>query len=112
MSDPFDLKHFLDAQEGVIEDVKSELRRGSKQGHGMWFIFPQLRGLGSSGMAHKFGISSRAEAAAYLEHPILGPRLLECTRLVHRVESRSIEAILGNIDALKFRSCATLFANV
>jgi len=112
MSDPFDLKRFVDAQEPVIEEVQAELRRGSKQGHWMWFVFPQLRGLGHSAMAHRFGIASRAEAEAYLAHSILGPRLIECTRLVNHVEGRSIEAILGDIDALKFRSSMTLFADV
>src|SRR6266852_1205670 len=112
MSDPFDLKRFLDAQNPVIDDIRAELRRGAKESHWMWFIFPQIRGLGHSSMAHTFGISSRAEAEAYLAHPILGARLIECTRLVNAVEGRSIEQILGGIDSLKFRSSITLFAEV
>ena len=86
------------------------MRNGRKRGHWMWFIFPQLRGLGSSAMATTFGIVSQHEAAAYLNHPILGPRLLECTRLVNLVEGRSISEILGYPDDLKFRSSMTLFA--
>ena len=112
MSDPFDLKRFVDAQAPVFDEVREELRRGSKQGHWMWFVFPQLKGLGHSAMAHRFGIASRAEAEAYLAHPVLGPRLIECARLVNLVEGRSIEAIFGDIDALKFRSSMTLFAQV
>ena len=99
MSDSFDLERFLDAQNPVFEEVWAELRRGRKEGHWMWFVFPQLKGLGHSWMAHKFGISSRAEAEAYLTHPILGSRLIECTHLVNLVEGRSIEEILGEIDA-------------
>ncbi len=76
----------------------------------MWFVFPQLRGLGQSAMAHKYGISSQAEAGAYLQHPVLGPRLRECTRLVNRLEDHSIDEIFGYPDSLKFRSCMTLFA--
>jgi uncharacterized protein (DUF1810 family) len=76
----------------------------------MWFVFPQLRGLGQSAMAHKYGISSQAEAEAYLRHPVLGPRLRECTRLVNRLEDHSIDEIFGYPDNLKFRSCMTLFA--
>lgn len=112
MTGPFDLQRFVDAQERVYEGVLAELRRGLKTGHWIWFIFPQLRGLGHSSMAHEFGISSRAEAEAYLAHPILGPRLIECTRLVNLVEGRSAEEIFGGIDTLKFRSSMTLFAQV
>ena len=110
MSDPFDLQRFLNAQNPVFESVLTELRQGRKQEHWMWFIFPQITGLGHSGMARKFSISSQAEAAAYLAHPILGPRLTECTRLVNLVEGRSIQEILGDIDSMKFRSSMTLFA--
>ena len=92
--------------------VKSELRAGSKRRHWMRFVFPQLKGLGSSWMAEKHAISSRAEAKAYLAHAILGPRLIECTRLVNQVEGRSAEAIFGAVDTLKFRSSLTLFAEV
>lgn len=109
-SDPYNLRRFIDAQEEVIEQVRTELRRGRKQTHWMWFIFPQIQGLGSSPMAQKFAISSSQEAKAYLENPILGPRLAECTRLVNAIEERSISDIFGYPDDLKFRSCVTLFA--
>jgi uncharacterized protein (DUF1810 family) len=112
MNDPFDLQRFVTAQDPVFAQVCAELRRGSKEGHWMWFVFPQLKGLGHSSMAEKFGISSRAEAEAYLQHPILGPRLTECTELVNRVNGRSIEPILGYPDNLKFRSSMTLFNQV
>jgi uncharacterized protein (DUF1810 family) len=112
MNDPFHLQRFVDAQDPELESVRAELREGRKRGHWMWFVFPQLRGLGSSSTANYFGISSRTEAAAYLEHPILGQRLLECTRLVNSAEGRSIEDIFGGIDALKFRSSMTLFNEV
>ena len=102
----------MDAQNPVFERVCAELRDGRKSGHWMWFIFPQLRGLGSSAMASAFGISSRQEAEAYLGHPILGPRLTECTRLVNLIESQSITQIFGYPDDLKFRSSMTLFASV
>jgi uncharacterized protein (DUF1810 family) len=109
--DPYDLQRFVDAQDPVYKQVTSELRRGRKTTHWMWFIFPQLRGSGHSPMAEKFGISCRDEARAYSEHPILGPRLRECAGLVNRVEGRSIEQIFGYPDDLKFRSSMTLFAN-
>ena len=112
MNDAYDLERFLDAQNPVFEQVSSELREGRKQGHGMWFVFPQLKGLGHSWMASRFGISSRDEAEAYLRHAILGPRLKECTRLVTLVEGRSIEQIFGYPDNLKFHSSMTLFAHV
>ncbi|HLK62230.1 MAG TPA: DUF1810 domain-containing protein [Bryobacteraceae bacterium] len=112
MSDPFDLERFVDAQEEDYESVLEELQRGSKRGHWMWYVFPQLKGLGRSSMAYEFGIAGRAEAEAYLAHPILGPRLIECTRRVNTVEGRSAEQIFGSIDTLKFRSSMTLFAQV
>ena len=112
MDDPFELKRFLDAQDPVYESVVAELRRGYKTGHWMWFVFPQLEGLGQSWMAQKFGISSRAEAEAFLAHPILGSRLRECTSLVMAVEGRSAQEIFGGVDTLKFRSSMTLFAQV
>jgi uncharacterized protein (DUF1810 family) len=112
MGDPYNLQRFVDAQNPVYEQVCAELRDGQKESHWMWFIFPQLRGLGHSHMATKFGISSRQEAEAYLEHSILGRRLIECTRLVNLVEGRSIHQIFGNPDDLKFRSSMTLFATV
>ncbi len=109
MTDPFDLQRFVDAQNPVYDSVREELRSGQKHGHWMWFIFPQRRGLGSSAMATRFGISSRNEAEAYLRHPVLGPRLEECTCLVNVLEGRSIEQILDYPDDLKFRSSMTLF---
>jgi uncharacterized protein (DUF1810 family) len=112
LKDPYNLQRFVDAQSSVFEQVISELRQGRKRGHWMWFIFPQISGLGHSAMAARFAISSRQEAEAYLNHPILGPRLRECTRLLTLVEGRSIEEILGSPDDLKFRSSLTLFARV
>lgn len=111
-SDPFDLQRFVDAQNPVYEEVCAELRSGRKRGHWIWFIFPQLRGLGHSALANAFGIASRQEATAYLDQPILGPRLRECTRLVNLVEGRTIDQIFGFPDDLKFRSSMTLFASV
>src|SRR5262245_47483431 len=110
MPDPHHLQRFVDAQKPVYERVLNELHAGHKQSHWMWFIFPQIRGLGHSAMAQRFAISSIEEAQAYLEHPILGSRLLECTRFVNEVEGRAIEEILGYTDAIKFRSSMTLFA--
>lgn len=109
---PFDLVRFVNAQEPMYDRVCAELRNGRKSSHWMWFIFPQLRGLGSSSMAEKFGIGPRAEARAYLDHPVLGPRLRECTMLVSQIEGRSVEEIFGYPDDLKFRSSMTLFASV
>jgi uncharacterized protein (DUF1810 family) len=111
MNDPYDLQRFIDAQNPVFEQVCAELGEGQKKGHWMWFIFPQLRGLGRSQMATRFAISSREEAEAYLNHPVLGPRLRECTRLVMLVQGRSINQIFGYPDDLKFRSSMTLFAS-
>jgi uncharacterized protein (DUF1810 family) len=111
MSDPYDLQRFVDAQTPVYDKVSSELRDGKKKSHWMWFVFPQIEGLGSSQMARRFAISSLAEAAAYLEHPILGPRLAESTRLVNLVARQPIEQIFGYPDDLKFRSSMTLFAH-
>jgi uncharacterized protein (DUF1810 family) len=112
MHDPFDLKRFVDAQAPVYQRVVAELRRGRKASHWMWFIFPQIKGLGSSPMANTYAIASRAEAQAYLDHPVLGVRLRECTQLVNAVPDRSIAEILGYPDDLKFRSSMTLFAAV
>jgi uncharacterized protein (DUF1810 family) len=110
MSDPYDLQRFVDAQDPVYDKVRAELRDGSKRSHWMWFIFPQIIGLGSSPLARRFALSSLSEGTAFLEHPILGPRLAERTRLVNRVEGRPIEQIFGSPDDLKFRSSMTLFA--
>jgi uncharacterized protein (DUF1810 family) len=112
MTDPFDLQRFLDAQSSVYLLVLDELRRGRKQSHWMWFIFPQLAGLGHSAMARRFAIASREEAVAYLGHGILGSRLRECTALVNGVEGRTILEILGSPDDLKFHSSMTLFGAV
>jgi uncharacterized protein (DUF1810 family) len=108
-TDPYDLRRFADAQARVYDTVVAELRGGRKRSHWIWFIFPQLSGLGSSAMADRFGISSLAEARAYLAHELLGPRLHECARLVNGVRSRSIEEIFGWPDNLKVRSSMTLF---
>ena len=110
MTDPYDLRRFVDAQNPVYEAVRSELRSGRKKTHWMWFVFPQLAGLGVSPTARKFAIASVVEAGAYLGHPVLGPRLAECTGLVNAVDGRPIEQILGYPDDLKFRSSMTLFA--
>jgi uncharacterized protein (DUF1810 family) len=107
-----DLRRFVQAQEGRIDDAKAELRAGRKRTHWMWFVFPQLRGLGHSQMAWHFGIASRAEAAAYLADPVLGPRLRECVELVLAVRGRTAHEIFGSPDDLKLRSCLTLFGEV
>ena len=112
MTDPFDLERFVGAQSPVYERVLAELRRGRKQSHWMWFIFPQLAGLGHSAMAQRFAVDSTEEARAYLAHGLLGPRLRECTALVNAVEGRTISEILGSPDDLKFCSSMTLFAAV
>jgi len=109
MTDKVKLPRFLDAQEPVYDTVLDELRAGRKYNHWIWFIFPQIAGLGRSGMAQRFAIASLHEAKAYLQHPVLGPRLRECTQLVLNVEGRSAEEIFGYPDHLKFRSCMTLF---
>ena len=110
-SGPCDLQRFVNAQSLCFEQVCRELSEGRKQSHWMWFIFPQLKGLGHSAMANRYAISSRQEGEAYLTHPILGPRLRHCTQLVLLVEGRSIQQIFGVPDDLKFRSSMTLFAN-
>lgn len=112
MTDPYDLHRFVDAQAAVYPRVLAELRAGRKQSHWMWFVFPQVEGLGHSAMAQRYAIASRAEAAAYLRHGVLGPRLRECAALVNAVAGKSITAILGRPDDLKFRSSMTLFAHV
>jgi uncharacterized protein (DUF1810 family) len=109
--DPYDLQRFVDAQSHCFEQVCRELSEGRKQSHWIWFIFPQLKGLGHSAMANRYAVSSRQEAEAYLAHPILGPRLRHCTQLVILIEGRSIQQIFGVPDDLKFRSSMTLFAN-
>ena len=109
-SDPYNLDRFVLAQDPVLAQVCAELAAGHKQSHWMWFIFPQLRGLGTSSMAQRYAIGSLAEARAYLDHPLLGERLRSCTQLVNRIAGRSAQAIFGYPDYLKFRSCMTLFA--
>jgi len=109
MADSFNLQRFVEAQDGEIDIARAELRSGRKCGHWMWFIFPQMKGLGSSGTANYYAISCRAEAEAYLLHPVLGLRLVDCTELVNLVERRSAVDIFGYPDWLKFRSSMTLF---
>ncbi len=111
MDDPFMLERFVDAQNPVYCRVCAELQQGFKRSHWMWFIFPQIEGLGHSPMARKFEISSLEEAKAYLRHPILGSRLIHCTKLVSQTKGRPINEILGYPDDLKFRSSMTLFAH-
>jgi uncharacterized protein (DUF1810 family) len=106
----YNLQRFVDAQEPVYADVCRELRAGQKQSHWIWFIFPQIAGLGRSDTAQRFAIGSVDEAATYLAHPILGPRLRECTRLTLEIEGRTAEEIFGSPDWMKFRSSMTLFA--
>ena len=106
----YDLERFVTAQAPVYAEVLDELRRGAKASHWMWFVFPQLRGLGRSETARHFGLASLDEARAYLAHPVLGPRLRECTALVNAVEGRTLAQIFGALDAQKFGSCVTLFA--
>jgi uncharacterized protein (DUF1810 family) len=110
MNDPYDLQRFVDAQAPVFERARDELRDGHKRSHWMWFVFPQIAGLGFSSMTVRYAIGSVAEAKAYEQHPILGPRLRECTELVTAVEGRSVRDIFGSPDDMKFRSSMTLFA--
>jgi uncharacterized protein (DUF1810 family) len=109
VSESHHLQRFLDAQDSVYDQVCSELRDGRKRSHWMWFIFPQITGLGRSETARFYAISSLDEAAAYLQHPVLGPRLQECTKLVNQVAGKTIHEILGSPDDMKFRSSMTLF---
>lgn len=110
MTDVYNLHRFLTAQAHTYNTVLAELRAGRKASHWIWFIFPQIAGLGRSGTAQQFAITSLDEAKAYLQHPVLGPRLRECTQLVLDVNGRSAEEIFGYPDYLKFRSCMTLFS--
>jgi uncharacterized protein (DUF1810 family) len=109
VDDPFDLRRFATAQDGVYESALAQLRAGCKTGHWMWFVFPQVAGLGHSAMSRRYAISSLAEARAYLEHPVLGPRIAECARALSEQTGRSAEDIFGGIDAVKLRSSMTLF---
>jgi uncharacterized protein (DUF1810 family) len=113
VSDPYDLQRFIDAQDGVYETALAELRAGSKQSHWMWFIFPQLRGLGLSPTARLYGLVSLDEARAYLQHPLLGARLHQCVEALAPWANRgSAEEIFGQIDAMKLRSSLTLFDKI
>jgi uncharacterized protein (DUF1810 family) len=107
--DPFNLDRFVQAQAQVFDTALAELQAGRKRSHWMWFVFPQLRGLGHSSMAQSYGIASLAEARAFLNHPVLGARLRQCTQAVVALEGRSLHDIFGSPDDLKFRSCMTLF---
>jgi uncharacterized protein (DUF1810 family) len=111
-TDPFDLLRFVRAQERVYADAVAELAAGCKKTHWMWFVFPQLRGLGRSATALKYGIGSGEEALAFLDHALLGSRLVECTRIVGRHAPRRVDTIFPYPDTLKFRSSMTLFAAV
>ena len=109
--DPYLLERFVDAQNPVYDQVCWELQQGLKMTHWMWFIFPQIEGLSSSAMSRRFSISSPEEAYAYLNHSVLGPRLIQCTELVINTSDRTLKRILGSTDSMKFRSCMTLFAH-
>lgn len=111
-SDPFDLERFVAAQRGVYETALAEIRDGEKTSHWMWFVFPQLAGLGRSPMAQRYAIGGVAEARAYLAHPVLGPRLVDCAESAIAVRGSSANDIFGSPDDLKLRSSATLFAHV
>jgi uncharacterized protein (DUF1810 family) len=110
MPDPYDLQRFVTAQDGVYDAAVRELRAGRKTSHWMWFVFPQIAGLGRSPMAQRFAIGSLDEARAYLAHPVLGPRLLECAEILTELAGTSAQDVFGGIDALKLRSSMTLFA--
>ncbi len=107
--DPFDLQRFIQAQDGAWERALAELTAGSKRSHWMWFVFPQIAGLGSSAMARRYAIGGLDEARAYQAHPVLAPRLLACTAAMNGHEGSSARAILGQPDDMKFRSSMTLF---
>jgi uncharacterized protein (DUF1810 family) len=110
--DPFNLNRFVQAQEDDYQRALSEITSGRKRSHWMWYVFPQIDGLGASSTSKHYSIKSLAEAKAYLRHPVLGPRLVECAEAVLRVEGKSASEIFGFPDDMKLRSCATLFAQV
>ena len=110
--DPFNLARFVQAQQRQYPDALNELRSGRKQSHWIWFVFPQLRALGRSGTAHFFGLENTRETRAYWQHPLLGKRLRECVAAMLSVSGKSAAQILGDTDALKFRSCLPLFLQV
>jgi uncharacterized protein (DUF1810 family) len=111
-SDDHDLNRFIEGQRSTYEHALAELRSGRKRSHWMWYVFPQLAGLGRSATSRYYAIGSADEATAYLEHPLLGPRLIECATAILEIDGRSASEILGSPDDLKLRSCATLFARV
>src|SRR5262245_11158142 len=111
-ADPHNLLRFVRAQTGDYEQALAEIRAGTKRSHWMWYVFPQFEGLGSSSTARHYAVKSREEAAAYLAHPILGPRLMECAEAVLQIKDRSALEIFGSPDDMKLRSSATLFAQV
>jgi uncharacterized protein (DUF1810 family) len=112
MNDPYRLERFVQAQDsnGTFQRAVAELRAGRKVGHWMWFVFPQIAGLGFSAMSQRYAISGLAEARGYLEHPVLGPRLVECATILAGTDGKSAAEILGHVDAMKLRSSMTLFA--
>ena len=110
MSDPFDLQRFVDAQRSTYDQALGELRAGRKRTHWMWFVFPQIAGLGRSGMAQRFALADLGEARAYVAHPVLGPRLVECARALTDLDVDDPVQVMGSIDAQKLRSSMTLFA--
>ena len=110
MSDPYDLRRFVDAQAHTYDQALQELRDGAKRTHWMWFVFPQVEGLGHSGMAQRFAISGLQEARAYLSHPVLGRRLVECARALTALDTADPVEVFGPVDAQKLRSSMTLFA--
>lgn len=110
--DPHNLQRFVEAQEATYAQALSELRAGRKRSHWIWYVLPQIEGLGTSAMSRRYAIGSLAEAQAYLDHPILGPRLRECVAAVNSHEGVSAVEIFGSVDAAKFRSCCTLFGEV
>jgi uncharacterized protein (DUF1810 family) len=111
-NDQHDLARFVAAQAGDYDQALAEIRRGRKTSHWMWYVFPQIEGLGFSSMSRRYSIKSVAEARAYLDHPLLGPRLVECSEAAMGVEGRSASEIFGSPDDMKLKSCATLFASV
>ena len=112
MDDPFDLQRFVDAQAGSYAGALAEIERGAKRSHWMWYVFPQIAGLGHSAMAQRFAIASADEARAYLDHPVLGPRYRECVTALEHLSGTTAERVFGGIDAVKLRSSLTLFAQV
>ncbi|TFV47804.1 DUF1810 domain-containing protein [Blastococcus sp. TF02A-35] len=111
MSDPHDLQRFVDAQRDTYDQALSELRAGQKRTHWMWFVFPQVAGLGRSGMAQRFAVADLDEARAYVAHPVLGRRLVECARALTALDVDDPVAVMGPVDAVKLRSSMTLFAH-